>query len=136
MLAAFAVSFPLLAEDLLSFGAGRVFIPKRLQEQLRLAGCDVKLIDSTNLAGFGGASTKRNPNDPNEPEPPKQDGITPEFARLSNYKAVMFHGFAPTLLRKMLTPERIAALRTYVKNGGSLILNRYAPAALGDLLPV
>ena len=136
MLAAFAVSFPLLAEDLLSFGAGRVFIPKRLQEQLRLAGCEVKLIDSTNLAEFGGASTKRNPNDPNEPEPPKQDGITPEFARLSNYKAVMFHGFAPTLLRKMLTPERIAALRTYVKNGGSLILNRYAPAALGDLLPV
>lgn len=127
---------PLQAEDLLTFGGGRPFVPKRLAEGLKLAGCTVKLIDSTKLAGFGGASTKVTPGNPLEKEPPKADGITPEFARLGNYKAVMFHNFPDGKIREMLTPERVEALKNYVKNGGALILNRQAPAKLGDLLPV
>ncbi len=131
---AFAISGS--AADLLTLGGGRPFVPKRLKSQMEACGLKVNLLDSSKLAGFGGASTKINPGNADEPEPPKADGITPEFARLDNYKAVMFHNIPADLIKKMLTPERIDALKKYVSNGGALILNRYAPETLGDLLPV
>ena len=124
----------LSAEDVLFFGGGRMFWAGTRAKALKWAGANVKLIDSTMLDGFGGASTKVRASDP--VEPPKKDGITPEFKRLNKYKVVFFSAIPPKLLKEMLTEERIAALREYVANGGAVLLNYAAPDTLGDLLPV
>lgn len=122
------------ADDVLFFGGGRMFWAGTRVKALKWAGAKVKLIDSTKLDGFGGASTKARSTDP--VEPPKEDGITPEFKRLNKYKVVFFSSIPPKLLKEMLNQERIEKLREYVANGGAVLLNYAAPETLGDLLPV
>ncbi len=118
-------------EDLLFFCGGRLFGASRQSQLLTTAGCKVKLINSRNLAGFGGNIRKYE-----DTEPEKKDGITPEFTRLNNYKAVMFTTLSRKDMEQILTPERIEKLRQYVKEGGILLLDAYTPPTLGDLLPV
>lgn len=129
-----AVDLPFLqADDLLFFCGGRMWGSSQLTKRLRASGCQVKLVDSPNLAGLGGVSLKVFPTDP---EPEARDGITPEFAQLAKYKAVMFNAIPAEYLSKLLTEERVQLLRVYVRNGGKLLLNCNAPEQLGDLLPV
>jgi len=119
--------------DLLLFCGGRPWAAGQTRNELAASGIKVKLVDSAKLAGFGGASIKKFATDK---EPVAKDGITPEFARLDQYKAVMFTAIPPELLSKMLTPERIEALEKYVQNGGGLLLDNKAPEQLAKLLPV
>ncbi|MCQ2353407.1 MAG: hypothetical protein MJ033_08045 [Victivallaceae bacterium] len=96
--------------------------------------CRVRSVNSKYLDGFGGASIKDHAHDKVEPTP--LDGITPTMKNLAPYKLVIFHLIRQELLDKMLTSERIAALRAYVENGGNLLFFLNAPSEAGDLLPV
>ena len=118
----------------LLLSGGRPWTGEEAAALLVKAGCKVTLLDSTYLDGFGGASTKKFFSD--LVEPPKMDGITPAFRDLSRYRLVVFNAIPAKLLDKLLSQERIALLRAYVENGGSVLFNRNAPQTLGDLLPV
>lgn len=115
---------------LLLHGA-RPWIAGETAAVLRSGGCKVTCIDSKLLAGLGGASIKTFVSDKTEPEP--QDGITPEFARLNNYKAVVIMAIKPEDQQKLFSQERLRQLDEYVRNGGILLLLEDAPANLGSL---
>ncbi len=118
----------------LLFNGGRPWQGDDLANVFVKQKCRVRSINSKYLDGFGGASIKDHANDKVEPTP--MDGITPAMKDLSIYKLVIFHLFKQDLLDQMLTPERIATLRTYVENGGNVIFFLNAPGDAGDLLPV
>lgn len=121
-------------EDVLLFHGARPWVSGAATTFLRDSGCRVTTLDSKYLDGLGGASIKVFLTDLTEPKP--LDGITPAMERLSDYKLVIVTAIPPELQKKFFTPERIEKLKTYVKNGGSLMVNCHVPASLGDLLPV
>jgi hypothetical protein len=94
----------------------------------------VTLVDSTGLAGLGGASIKQFLTDDIEPEP--RDDITPAFTRLNDFDVIVVAALLPDDAERFFTAGRIAALRTYLEKGGGLLTTETAPAALNDLLPV
>ena len=118
----------------LLLSGGRPWTGNDAAALLRHGGCRVTLLDSVYLDGFGGASTKVFLSDLKEP--PKLDGITPAFDNLKAYRLVIFNAIPAPLLEKMLTPGRIARLKTYIENGGRVLFNRNAPRSLKALLPV
>ncbi len=122
---------PAGAEDLLYFCGGRLFGSGKQKNVLTLSGCKVKLVDTRQLAGFGGSIRKYE-----DKEPEKTDGITPEFRRLDQYRAVVFGSLPPRDLEGILTAERVRSLREYIQNGGTFIADIRTPGSLGDILPV
>ena len=120
-------------EDLLLFCGGSLWSGRQIQNAILKTSLKMKFIDTANLAGFGGADIRKFKTDA---EPEKNDGITPEFKQLDKYKVVMFTAIPADLLDKMFTNERIKILEEYVQNGGTLVLNCFAPERLGNLLPI
>ncbi|MCQ2380615.1 MAG: hypothetical protein MJ025_06830, partial [Victivallaceae bacterium] len=98
------------------------------------SGAQVTCVNGPYLDGLGGAPIKQHMVDKVEPRP--FDGITPAFEELGNHRLVVFHLFKPELLEKLLTPERIARLKTYVENGGHVLFTRNAPRNCPDIMPV
>ncbi|MCQ2378641.1 MAG: hypothetical protein MJ016_05450 [Victivallaceae bacterium] len=145
LLCAFAVSLPAGKSQLpkwkgssgtriLLFNGGRPWQGDNLAGIFVQQKCRVRSINSKYLDGFGGATIKDHVNDKVEPTP--LDGITPAMKDLSPYQLVVFHLIPQKLLDQMLMPERIAALRAYVENGGNVIFFLNAPGDAADLLPV
>ena len=98
------------------------------------SGLRVRGLTSWYLAGEGGATIKTNVGDKVEPTP--HDGITPTFKMLKNYHLVVFHQIPERNMINILTPERIAALKTYVENGGHVLFAITVPDSADELLPV
>ncbi len=121
------------AELLLIHGM-RPWTGKDCARFLSSAGLLVTCLSSEYLAGLGGSSIKTFLTDEHEPEP--KDGITPAFAKLQEYRIVLINSMSENNQAGMFTHERIESMKTYVRQGGILILTIDAPAVLGDLLPV
>ncbi len=98
------------------------------------AGLRTTCVNSVYLDGLGGASIKQFLSD--KVEPKAKDGITPSFANLKKYKAVLFTAIPAANQQKLFTPERIAKLKEYVENGGVVFFNCNVPDSLQELLPV
>ncbi|MDZ4199269.1 MAG: hypothetical protein U1E27_08295, partial [Kiritimatiellia bacterium] len=118
---------------LLLHGA-RPWIAGETAAALRLAGCRVKTLDSRLLDGLGGARITPFLNDLHDPV--ASDGITPEFARLRQYAAVILMAIPPENQKRLLTDIRRRALETYVRNGGALLWFEDAPDDLESLTAV
>ena len=121
-------------ENVLLFHGGRPWVAGETSGFLVKSGCRVTALSSVYLNGFGGASIKAFLTDLVEPE--AKDGITPAMARLKDYKLVMIASLPTEMQQKIFTPERIARLKEYVRNGGTLMVNFFVPENFGDLLPV
>ncbi|GEM_PF-670580 len=121
-------------EPMLVLSGGRPWTGSEFGDLYVEAGAKVLTLTSKHLAGEGGSPIRAMLND--SVEPPAADGITVEFARLADYKCVVINNIPAENQAKIFTPERIAALKTYVENGGTLLLTINAPASLGELLPV
>ena len=113
---------------------GRPWVANDTATNLNSTGAKCLVLTSAWLNGFGGSPIRPLLNDSNEPEP--FDGITPAWAELSSFKAVVIFGMSEKNQRGILTEERMVELQRYVEAGGGLVLGINAPSALGDLLPV
>ena len=118
------------------FNGGRPWQGQSISGMISKAGFRAVNVDSRYLDGFGGASLKQNMTDRREPKP--WDGVTPLLCEkgLFGKKLVMFHDIKDVNMEKILTPERIAALRAYVEKGGHVLFTYNCPLEVGDLLPV
>lgn len=121
-------------DRVLIFNGGRPWQGQDMINSFINANLRVRGLDSTYLAGQGGASIKLNIGDKVEPLP--FDGITPAFRSLKNYRLVFFHLIPEKNMRNILTAERIAALKTYVQNGGHLLFSVTVPETAAELLPI
>jgi len=120
--------------DILLFHGSRPWAASDTTTLLTDARATVTSIDSTLLAGLGGASIKAFPTD--KIEPAAKDGISAEFERLGNYRLVIVACIPPPEQERFFTPPRVEKLRQYVGSGGSLLVLEHVPATLNDLLPV
>lgn len=118
----------------LALVGGRPWVGNGFASTLNTAGFNVELLNSVYLAGNGGASIKQTPTDPVEPK--ALDGITPEFARLNKYDAVVVTGIPEKFQQKIFTSQRVEALKKFVEEGGTVVFTINAPASVNDLLPV
>ena len=118
----------------LLFHGSRPWTGKATARLLGKAGLDVTLVDSSGLAGLGGASIKQFLTDEAEPEP--RDDITPAFERLDDYAVVIVSAMLPADQAQFFTAERIQKLQSYLERGGGLITAENVPAAMAPLLPV
>ncbi len=123
------------APAVLLFHGQRVWTAEESAKILASHGLKVTAVTTANLDGLGGASLKTFLTDLG-PEPLAQDGITPAFAQLGKFKAVVFTALPAKNWEKFFTPERVAQLKKYVADGGVAIFNADAPAAVAELLPV
>ncbi|MCQ2378122.1 MAG: hypothetical protein MJ016_02795 [Victivallaceae bacterium] len=121
-------------EPILVFSGLRPWMGRDFGNIFSKSGAKVLLVNGPFLDGLSGAPIKQHMVDKIEPEP--FDGITPAFETLEKQKLVIFHLFRTDLLEKLLTPERVAALKKYVENGGHILFTRSAPSRCAELLPV
>ncbi len=119
---------------ILLFHGGRPWTATDTAMKLATCGGKVTLVNSAFLDGLGGASIKNFLSD--KVEPKAADGITPGFARLGNYRAVMFCAIPMENMEKIFTPERIAKLREYLENGGVVVFDNNVPKSLQEFIPV
>ena len=112
----------------------RPWLGNDMAKNLIDAGCDVNVLTGPYLAGLSGSYIRSLPHEKFEPTP--VDAITPEFNHLSDYNLILINGIPAENQKKIFTPERIEKLKTFLKNGGDLVLTVNAPAELGDILPV
>ncbi|MBR2509044.1 MAG: hypothetical protein IKB71_04790 [Lentisphaeria bacterium] len=122
------------SKNVLLFNGGRPWQGQDALNNFVNAGLRVRGLDSKYLAGQGGASIKLNVNDKVEPVP--FDGITPAFKSLNKYHIAVFHLIPEKNMRNILTKERIAALKTYVQNGGHVLFTVTVPDSADELLPI
>ncbi|MCQ2377782.1 MAG: hypothetical protein MJ016_01040 [Victivallaceae bacterium] len=118
----------------LVLAGGRPWTGVEFGKYLSDAGAKTKTLDSRYLAGQGGSPIRDMLGDSFEPTP--DDRITPEFAQLAQYKAVVVNHIPGKNQKNIFTAERVGALKKYVSDGGALFLTREAPDTLGELLPV
>ncbi len=121
-------------EPILCFGAGRPWQGVEFANIFAKNGAAVRCVNGPYLDGLSGAPIKQHMVDKVEPKP--FDGITIAFETLDQQKLVVFHLFQQTLLEDLLTPERVAALKKYVENGGHILFTRTAPENCPELMPV
>ena len=120
---------------ILLFHGGRPRDCSIAKDLLVKCGARVTPVGGKNLAGLSGASIKHHMGDKVEPTP--LDGITPTFAKLKNYKLVIFAFIQEENLRKLFTPERQQQLKDYVANGGNVLFTVEMPSGiLDEILPV
>lgn len=119
---------------ILQLNGGRPWTAHDFRSPLMTAGARVTCLSSVYLDGFGGASIKPHMSDKIEPVP--FDGLTEAFRRLSEYDLVLVHNIPKDLQDKMFTPERVAALKTYVEDGGHLAMSYSATTNFGDFGPL
>ncbi len=119
---------------LLLFHGGRPWTGQEAKRIIQTSGFKVKVIDSSELDGLGGAPIRFHLTDKFEPE--AKDGISPEFRRLDSYRAVIVCSMRKNDLKQFYSPERLAALEKYLKNGGTLIVTENSPGSIAKLLPV
>lgn len=119
--------------DILLLNGGRPWTGSETAAIFQQSGFRVTTLDSSYLAGLGGAPIRFFLTDKFEPKP--FDGITPAFQKLGSYKLVVINAMSAENQRKLLTPERIRQLEKYVANGGSLLLTVNSPDLKG-LSPV
>ncbi len=120
--------------DMLLLSGGRPWVANQHSGDFAQAGYRVTLLNGVYLDGCSGASIKQTPTDPVEPTP--LDGITPEFKNLSKYKVIVFDSMPTKGQEKLFTSERIATLKKYIENGGSVVFTVNVPEKLAELLPV
>jgi hypothetical protein len=118
----------------LMFHGGRPWTGGEAAKLIRKGGLKVKVVDSTELDGLGGAPIRFHLTDKFEPK--AKDGITPEFIRLNNYRAIIVCSMKRNNLEKFYSPKRIKYLEEYLKNGGTLIVTEKSPNSIKELLPV
>ncbi|MCQ2378461.1 MAG: putative glycoside hydrolase family 15 protein, partial [Victivallaceae bacterium] len=116
------------------FNGGRAWVGGILPGAFSSAGAQVMQINAPYLDGLSGASIKTHLGD--KVEPKAFDGITPALDKAAAYKLLIFNHLLPESQKLLFTPERIAKLKTYVENGGHLLVTIDIPETLGDLLPV
>ncbi len=116
------------------FNGSRPRMGNIVSEMFEKVGCRVVNVNGTYLDGFCGTTIKINMTD--KVEPVAFDGITPALNQLANKKLVIFNDIPAPMMEKMLTRERIDALKTYVENGGHVLFTMTCPERVGDLLPV
>ncbi|MCQ2379140.1 MAG: hypothetical protein MJ016_08070 [Victivallaceae bacterium] len=120
---------------ILFLGGGRPWQGNALGGALIKAGADVRVLSGVYLAGLSGSYIRSLPHQTEEPAP--VDAITPEFKHLDEYEMVFIDAIPEENQKKIFTPERVAAVRKFVSEGGLLLLTINAPAEeLGDLMPV
>ncbi|MCQ2379157.1 MAG: hypothetical protein MJ016_08170 [Victivallaceae bacterium] len=119
---------------LLLFHGNRPWVANDTADTLAKAGLCVTCVNSVYLDGLGGASIKTFLTDKEEPK--AKDGITPSFAQLGQYKAVLFTAIPAANMKKIFTAPRIEALKKYVQDGGTVFFNGSVPDSLQDILPV
>lgn len=105
-------------------GFANIFIKSKAQ---------VVCLNGPYLDGLSGAPIRQHMNNTVEPEP--IDGITPAFERLKRFRLVIFHLIPEKNMEKILTPERIEKLKTYLQNGGHVLFSMTAPENLDELMP-
>ena len=120
--------------EILLLQGGRPWVANDTAQNLNATGARCVVLTSAWLDGFGGSPIRPLLNDSNEPKP--FDGITPAWAELLSFKAVVILGMSEKNQKGILTEQRVAELRRYVEAGGGLVIGINAPSALGDLLPV
>ena len=127
--------------DFLVFAGGRPWVADWFVGNLQKSGARTTKISARYLNGLSGASTAQHAVDKVQPEP--YDGITPAFAKLDQYKLVVFHFFTEKNLRQLLTPERVKMLRNYVENGGNILwvmtsldIPEIQPAQVGNVFEI
>ncbi len=120
--------------EVLALVGGRPWVGNGLGKSFINAGFRVELLNGVYLDGKSGASIKQTPTDPVEPK--ALDGITPNFAKLDKFAAVVVAGIPEKFQKEIFTPARVEQLKKYVADGGKLMLTINAPAELADLLPV
>ncbi|MCQ2379692.1 MAG: hypothetical protein MJ025_02045 [Victivallaceae bacterium] len=116
------------------FCGGRPWQATEDVKQLVSGGMRVLQLDGRYLDGHGGSPIRVHMADSHEPDP--FDGITPTFKSLSTYKLLVFNRIPREELAQILTPERLAALKKYVENGGHVLFSRSMPESVGELAPV
>ncbi len=129
-----ALNFKGKGEPVLVLSGKRPWTGREFGDFLAAAGAKTWTLDSRYLAGEGGSPIRDMLGDAYEPK--AEDGITPSFAKLDNYKCVVINNIPAKNQQNIFTPERVALLRKYVENGGTLLLTLGVPETLGDLLPV
>ena len=120
--------------SVLMFHGGRPWTGGEAAKLISKGGLKVKVVDSTELDGLGGAPIRFHLTEKFEPK--AKDGITPEFARLNNYRAIIVCSMRKNNLEKFYSPKRIKYLEEYLKNGGTLIVTEKSPDSIKKLLPV
>ncbi len=121
----------------LMFHGTRPWVAGDFERFVTDAGFRVTNIGPQYLDGLHGSYLRKHQSDPASSEPEELDGITPAFRELNKYKAVVFNAITPENQRKLFTPERIAALKKYVEEGGGAVFNCEAPFdLLGGIAPV
>ncbi|MBT4823508.1 MAG: hypothetical protein HN742_13005 [Lentisphaerae bacterium] len=113
---------------------GRPWTARSTAAFIKAAGAAVTTIDSAGLAGLGASPIRMHLMDEFEPEP--DDKITPTFGRLHEFDVIVIGGIFRKDQEALFTPERIGALKTFVRNGGGLLMTKEAPVTLEELLPV
>ncbi len=121
----------------LMFHGSRPWVAGEFERFVGDAGFRVTNVSPQYLDGLHGSFLRKHQSDPVSAEPESLDGITPAFRQLGKYKAVVFNAIPTENQCKLFTPERIAALKNYVEEGGGVVFNCEVPFdLLGDLVPV
>lgn len=122
---------------ILLFNGGRPWQADSMTKLLSDCGFAVNTVSGQRLNGLSGASFENFITD--KPTRKPIDGITPAFAELSPEvcKLVVFHMIPAENMSRVLRPENIVKLRSYVEKGGHVLFTYDMPAGLAeDLLPV
>ncbi len=119
---------------ILFFCGGRPWQASENSKLFLQSGARVVQMDGRFLDGLGGAPIRVHMANKVEPKP--FDGITPAFKKLFSYRLIIFSSMSEENLQKLFTPERVAALKKYVENGGHVLLCGTTCDALAELSPV
>ncbi|MBR4666497.1 MAG: hypothetical protein IKO93_21700, partial [Lentisphaeria bacterium] len=123
--------------SVLLFNGGRPWQANGMTGLLSGYGLRTVTVSGQRLNGLSGASFENFITD--KPTKKPIDGITPAFAQLSpeTSRLVVFHMIPVQNMDKVLTPDHVEKLRTFVKNGGHVLFTYNTPTGLAeDLMPV